>query len=619
MYFSRLNIRELSCCMALALAVGSPNVACAAGDHEPIQSHSSSPPEKWLPCARDPQVACLIDLALGEIAAAGSEQQFRAQIQAASILVDTGDNARALEVLRSALVGIAGDSFHDYSESLPDIAILQYRAGDDTAARETLGKADEIMRKAAPERFETVRRLASAHIVIGDQAGAIAAVETAVHQSACTMLPKARLPFLVETAGWYLEIGNLEGVEDIALRIHVSLVRAGGSFGYSTRDGKTVAAITSRLLGAGKYDTAADFLGLSQAPDTAAPLLSAIEKLPKDTSPNTLAYFVTRATRWIGRSESVAGRIDSLQRAAHIFDRISQTEMAADLRQQALRLVLAIDDAPTRMNELLSMARYEESIGRMPAAHTMLAMAMDAARDAPAEGQGPRLEQLVQTAIDLQEVDLVRAVLRTQVMAVDKISSLTGRIGGKLRIASLQARAGMAVDARESLVEGIRLARQLSKPGGADMTGSLFLALAIAHAGDGVGALEALEMAEGTVLYDANTAAEVSAEIAIDRWQAGEMEVALSAIDRADAALDTAAQEPSLEPSLAISFAHGIAGNTPAAVEGLGRALQIADAVDKPEGRAAALLRAAQFAAAVRTNHFDPKQLQLEGWKMLGE
>jgi len=73
-------------------------------------------------------------------------------------------------------------------------------------------------------------------------------------------------------------------------------------------------------------------------PDAGTPLLSAIEALPQDTSPNVLAYFVTSATRWIGRSESVVDRIDALQRGAHIFDRISQTEMAADLRQQALRL-----------------------------------------------------------------------------------------------------------------------------------------------------------------------------------------------------------------------------------------------------------------------------------------
>jgi hypothetical protein len=152
-----------------------------------------------------------------------------------------------------------------------------------------------------------------------------------------------------------------------------------------------------------------------------------------------------------------------------------------------------------------------------------------------------------------------------------------------------------------------------------DKAGSLFLALAVAHAGDGMGALQALDVAKGTILFDASIAAEVSAEIAIDRWQAGETVVALSAIDRADAALGTAAREPSLEPSLVISFAHGFIGETPAAVEGLRRAAQIARAVGEPAGRAAALLRVAQFAAAVRSNHFDPKQLGLEGWKMLGE
>jgi hypothetical protein len=132
------------------------------------------------------------------------------------------------------------------------------------------------------------------------------------------MLPKARLPFLVGAAGWYLEIGNVAGLDDIALRIHVSLVRAGGSFGFSTREGKAVGAITGRLLGVGKYDTAADFLGLSRVPDAATPLLSAIEALSQDTSPNVLAYFVTSATRWIGRSESVADRIDALQRGAAV-------------------------------------------------------------------------------------------------------------------------------------------------------------------------------------------------------------------------------------------------------------------------------------------------------------
>ena len=120
-----------------------------------------------------------------------------------------------------------------------------------------------IQRAFARDGFETVRRLASARIAIGDQAGAITAVETAVRQSACTMLPKARLPFLVGAAGWYLEIGNVAGLDDIALRIHVSLVRAGGSFGFSTREGKAVGAIAGRLLGVGKYDTATDFLGLS--------------------------------------------------------------------------------------------------------------------------------------------------------------------------------------------------------------------------------------------------------------------------------------------------------------------------------------------------------------------
>ena len=134
-----------------------------------------------------------------------------------------------------------------------------------------------------------------------------------------------------------------------------------------------------------------------------------------------------------------------------------------------------------------------------------------------------------------------------------------------------------------------------------------------------MGALQALDVAKGTILFDASIAAEVSAEIAIDRWQAGETGVALRAIDRADSALGTVAQEPSLEPSLVISFAHGFIGETPAAAKGLGLATQIAGAVGAPAGRAAALLRVAQFAAAVRSNHFDPKQLGLEGWKMLGE
>src|SRR5262249_25555346 len=161
----------------------------------------------------------------------------------------------------------------------------------------------------------------------------IATVKRAVRQSA-HMAPKARLPFLVEATRWYIEIGNLPDVQDVALRIHVSLVEAGGSFAYSTGDSKAVAAITSQLLGAGKYDTAVDFLGLSQGPAAAAPALSVIEELPQDTSWGVLATLTTSAARWIDRTDSIADRIDSLQRAAHIFDRISQREMAADLHQE---------------------------------------------------------------------------------------------------------------------------------------------------------------------------------------------------------------------------------------------------------------------------------------------
>jgi hypothetical protein len=190
---------------------------------------------------------------------------------------------------------------------------------------------------------------------------------------------------------------------------------------------------------------------------------------------------------------------------------------------------------------------------------------------------------------------------------------------GEFRIAGLQAKAGMAVDAGESLMDGFRLARQLSEPASFDKVGFLFLALAIAHAGDGAGALQALQMAEGTFLYDANIIAEVAAEIAIDRWQAGKMELALRAADLADSAFDAAAQGASLESSLEISFARSITGDTQAAIEGLRRAAKIAIAIDEPTDRAAALLRVAQFAAAVQSHHSDPRQLGLEGWKMLGE
>jgi hypothetical protein len=74
-----------------------------------------------------------------------------------------------------------------------------------------------------------------------------------------------------------------------------------------------------------------------------------------------------------------------------------------------------------------------------------------------------------------------------------------------------------------------------------------------------------------------------------------------------------------LESSLEISFARSITGDTEAATERLRRAVQIAIAMDEPADRAAALLRVAQFAAAVQNHHFDPRQLGLEGWKMLGE
>jgi hypothetical protein len=156
-------------------------------------------------------------------------------------------------------------------------------------------------------------------------------------------------------------------------------------------------------------------------------------------------------------------------------------------------------------------------------------------------------------------------------------------------------------------------------PSSFDKAGFLFLALAIAHAGDGAGALQALQMVKGTFLYDANTIAEVAAEVAIDRWQAGKTGLALRAADLADSVFDAAARGSSLESSLETSFARSITGDTQAATEGLRRAARIAIAMDEPAARAAALLRVAQFAAAVQTHHFDPRQLGLEGWKMLGE
>jgi hypothetical protein len=293
--------------------------------------------------------------------------------------------------------------------------------------------------------------------------------------------------------------------------------------------------------------------------------------------------------------------------------------MATELRQEELQLVLAIDDAPTRLDEFLAMARYDASIGRPAAAHTLLSMAMDAARDIPPTASGASLERLLATAIDLREIDLARAVLRAQAAAVDKLPTLAGRVAGKLLMAGLQAKAGMAADARNSLIDGFRLAKQLSDYRNPSNVDSLFLPLALAHSGDGVGALQALDVANGTVLYAASRGAEVLAEIAVDRWRAGEAEVALRALAWAESALDATPWESSLEPSLEISFARGLVGDTRIAVEHLRRAMQIADAMARPEDRAATLLRVAQFAAAVETNHFDPLQPGLEGWKVLGE
>jgi hypothetical protein len=446
----------------------------------------------------------------------------------------------------------------------------------------------------------------------------MATVQKAVYQSVWTVSPKGRLAFLVAAAGWYLETGKPLLVDDIALRIHVSLVRAGTSYNYSTAEAGTVAAIIARLLAAGQVDTAAEFLGLSQAKGAAAPALSAIEKLPPDTAWGVLASFTTSARRWIGRADSIADRIDALSRAARIFDRISQREMAAELRQEALQLVLSIDDAAARLNELVAMTQYEASIGRMSAAHTLLAMAIDAARDVPPTSDAPGLDRLVETAVELQEIDLVRSVLRAQAAAVDKISPLAERVGGQLRMARLQARAGMATEARDSLVEVFRLARQLSGSADLSKAGSLFLALTLAREGDGAGALQALDAAKGTVLFAASTAAQVAAEIAVDRWRAGDTEVVRRALTWAESALDITPQEAALEPALEVSFAYGLAGDKPAAMEGLRRATQIADGIDQPGDRAAALLRVAQFAAAVQTDHFDPEQLGLEGWKTPG-
>jgi hypothetical protein len=432
------------------------------------------------------------------------------------------------------------------------------------------------------------------------------------------MSPKARLPFLVRAAGWYLERDDSAGVEDIALRIHTSLVSAGGSFEFSLEDSKAVAAITTRLLDTDKYDTAVRFLGLSEARSAAAPLLSALEELPADTSPNVLAYFVTSATRSIGRSESIADRIASLQRAAHLFERISQPEMAAGLYQQALQLVLAIDDAQSRTDELLSMARYEASVGQTTAAHAMFSMAIDAARGIRPQTYAHHLKELVQTALELREIDLLRALLRTQSAALDGISPLADQIGGKLRIAGAQAKAGMAADARDTLMEGARLARQLSEPAGMGTTDQVFLALAVAHAGDGVGALDALEIANGTVLGDANTIAEVAAEIAIDSCLAGKPVLARRALDRAASALSAAAATVQLEPTLEVSFAHGLTGDAQAAADGLRQATHIALAMEQPVDRVSALLRVAQFAAAVERSRYEPRQIGLEGWKILG-
>jgi hypothetical protein len=40
--------------------------------------------------------------------------------------------------------------------------------------------------------------------------------------------------------------------------------------------------------------------------------------------------------------------------------------------------------------------------------------------------------------------------------------------------------------------------------------------------------------------------------------------------------------------------------------------------MEQPVDRASALLRVAQFAAAVQRSRYEPRQIGLEGWKILG-
>jgi hypothetical protein len=278
--------------------VGTPlAVGWAADDRQPAANAAVDfVPVKRLPCLDGPNAICLINLALTEAAVAGSAELFAFRILGASILVDLGHKAEALRLLSLALTETAGEGFPYAIKSLLDIAILQHRAGDDQAARKTLDKATEVALDGVPQGFGSLR-LASAQIGIGDLAGAVTTVRKAVRQSACMMPLRARLPFLVAAANWYLESGNPQEVADIALRMHISLVRAGGTYGFTTGDAKAVGAIVSMLLNAGEHDTAAEFLGLSQAPEAAAPVLSAIEELPRGTSWGVLASFATSARR----------------------------------------------------------------------------------------------------------------------------------------------------------------------------------------------------------------------------------------------------------------------------------------------------------------------------------
>jgi hypothetical protein len=119
--------------------------------------------DKRLACAGDPDAGCLIDLALLDAKVAGDPSWLLGtQRSAASILVDIGDNPRALATLGEALRGMDGKNVDLFPpESLPGIAILQHRAGDDAAARETLARAAKLAAVTRVSRCASPRACSS--------------------------------------------------------------------------------------------------------------------------------------------------------------------------------------------------------------------------------------------------------------------------------------------------------------------------------------------------------------------------------------------------------------------------------------------------------------------------